>query len=116
MLRHPGEIIFFARELHGALPSLRAALRNVLNVMASELEEDLRAIQLLPELAGDSSQSISQVAHLITNHTLYAALDFIEQPQRRTEIRDRTIQFIQWIVEGARQSRGIGTFEAAVRL
>ncbi len=99
--RYPGGVIFFTRELHGAMPVLRDALRTSLDLMAEELAEDLRAMKLPPALADDQTGALAQLAQLITHHTLYAALEFIELPARRAEIRARTTRFVEWLIEGA---------------
>lgn len=101
VLKHPQGVIFCAREVHGALPPLREALREMLDGFAADSAEDLT--KLAPHLDLPDERSLLMVTRLIAEHTLYAALDYIEHADQRAHIVTRATLFSEWLLAGASQ-------------
>lgn len=96
---HPLGVIFCAREIHGGLPSLREALQKMLDEFAADSAEDLSLLglqELLPDY-----QMLLTLTHLIAQHTLFAALDYLEKPERGEEVVERTVIFVECLIVGA---------------
>ncbi len=103
---HQDGFIFCVREIHGGVPALRKALHEMLESFGRDMEQDLRAIKMLPDLEDSSDNELTEITRLIAHHTFYAALDFLEAPPpQRKMIVARAITFIEWLIEGALSKR-----------
>ncbi len=96
---HPQGVIFCAREIHGGLPSLRQALQKMLEEFAADSAEDLSRLGLDKSLP--NYQMLLTLTRLIAQHTLFAALDYLEQPELGEEIIERTVIFVECLIAGA---------------
>lgn len=96
---HPQGVIFCAREIHGGLPALRQALQQMLDDFAADSAEDLAL--LAPGLDLPDADSLHTLTRLIAQHTLFAALDYLEQPSQRADIVERAVTFAEWLIAGA---------------
>lgn len=96
---HPLGVIFCAREIHGGLPCLRKALQEMLDEFAIDNVEDFISRDLekkLPEY-----DMLLTLMRIIAQHTLYAALDYLEQPEQGEKIVERTIILVECLIAGA---------------
>lgn len=96
---HPLGVIFCAREIHGSLPSLRRALQSMLDDFALDRAEDLSKLDTKNSLP--NFETLLMLTRLIAQHTLFAALDYLEEPKDRERIVEQTIIFVGWLIEGA---------------
>tara|TARA_R110001583_G_scaffold70549_2_gene199581 strand:- start:439 stop:1110 length:672 start_codon:yes stop_codon:yes gene_type:complete len=96
---HPLGVIFCAREIHGGLPCLREALQKMLDEFAADSAEDLCLLgldKLLPDY-----EMLLTLTRLIAQHTLFAALDYLEQKENSDVIVERTVIFVECLIAGA---------------
>ncbi len=96
---HPQGVIFCAREMHGALPVLREALHQMLDDFASDTAFDLATLSTHLQLPDE--ETLLVLTRLIAEQTLFAALDYLEQVERRPEIVERSTLSSKWLIAGA---------------
>lgn len=80
---NPAAFIVGVRELHGASPVLRGALRQIMDEFAEDMSEDIIEFRLLPAV---SEATIRRLSSLIGRQLFQLSLDYIGQPERRREI------------------------------
>jgi len=102
---HPQAFILGMRELHGASPVLRAALRQVMADFASDMAEDIGELQLLPSLDLESAR---QVSTLISRQLFQQSLDYIEQPAQRPAICAQAEAQVLMMFAGATLLQSLG--------
>ncbi|WAJ35637.1 TetR family transcriptional regulator [Pseudomonas sp. GOM7] len=103
---HPEAFIIGVRELHGASPVLREALRQVMDDFASDMAEDLLELELLPGIV--SADTVRQVSGLISRNLFELSLDYIGQPQRREAIRALAEEQVLMLFTGASVLQSLG--------
>lgn len=103
---HPEAFIIGVRELHGASPVLREALRQVMDDFASDMAEDLIELELLPGIV--SAATVRQVSGLISRNLFEMSLDYIGQPQQREAIRALAEEQVLMLFTGASVLQGMG--------
>lgn len=102
---HPQAFILGMRELHGASPVLREALRQVMADFASDMAEDIGELQLLPSLDLESAR---QVSTLISRQLFQQSLDYIEQPAQRPAICAQAEAQVLMMFAGATLLQSLG--------
>ncbi|CAM3121239.1 TetR family transcriptional regulator [Ectopseudomonas mendocina] len=103
---HPEAFIIGVRELHGASPVLREALRQVMDDFAEDMAEDIIEFKLLPGIV--SAAAVHQVSGIISRSLFEQSLDYIGQPQRRDAIRALAEEQIVMLFTGASVLRSMG--------
>lgn len=103
---HPEAFIIGVRELHGASPVLREALRQVMDDFAEDMAEDIVEFKLLPGIV--SAAAVRQVSGIISRSLFEQSLDYIGQPQRRDAIRALAEEQIVMLFTGASVLRSMG--------
>ncbi len=103
---HPEAFIIGVRELHGASPVLREALRQVMDDFAEDMAEDIIEFKLLPGIV--SAAAVRQVSGIISRSLFEQSLDYIGQPQRRDVIRALAEEQIVMLFTGASVLRSMG--------
>ncbi|AEB58118.1 TetR family transcriptional regulator [Ectopseudomonas mendocina] len=103
---HPEAFIIGVRELHGASPVLREALRQVMDDFAEDMAEDIVEFKLLPGIV--SAAAVRQVSGIISRSLFEQSLDYIGQPQRRDVIRALAEEQIVMLFTGASVLRSMG--------
>ena len=103
---HPEAFIIGVRELHGASPVLREALRQVMDDFADDMAEDIIEFKLLPDIV--SAAAVHQVSGLISRSLFEQSLDYIGQPQRREAICALAEEQIVMLFTGASVLQGMG--------
>ncbi len=96
--RNPDAFLIAGRELHGASPVMRRALRRVIADMAADMAEDVRAVGLVPGVAG---AVVDEVTTMIVRQMFHMSLDYLEHPRQRAAIVDQAIKFIVMLTAGA---------------
>lgn len=96
--KHPEAFVIAGRELHGASPVMRRALRQVIDDMATDMARDVRAAGLAP---GADEVTVEEMARMIVYQMSYLSLDYLELPRRRQAIIDQAVQFILMLSAGA---------------
>ncbi len=107
---HPQGVTFCAREVHGPLPALRQALQQMLDDFAADSAEDLAL--LAPQLQLPNDGRALTLTRLIAQHTLFAALDYLEHEDRRQVIVERAVTFSEWLIAGAISARSADKIDA----
>lgn len=103
---HPEAFIIGVRELHGASPVLREALRQVMDDFADDMAEDIIEFKLLPGIV--SAAAVRQVSGLISRNLFEQSLDCIGQPQRREAICALAEEQIVMLFTGASVLQSLG--------
>ncbi|MGQ7958338.1 TetR family transcriptional regulator [Pseudomonas sp. SP16.1] len=106
VVAHPEAFIIGVRELHGASPVLREALRRVMDDFADDMAEDIVEFKLLPGIVG--AAAVRQVSGLISRSLFEQSLDYIGQPQRRAAIRALAEEQIVMLFTGASVLQSLG--------
>ncbi|MEK6788232.1 MAG: TetR family transcriptional regulator [Pseudomonadota bacterium] len=104
--QNPDAISLVMRELHGASPAMRAALRAFVAASTADMAEDLRNLQLVPLL---EDKRIDGIAALISQQMLALALDYLEQPDQRAAIREQAQVYIRTLMIGTLAQQEIDT-------
>ena len=105
---HPQAFILGMRELHGASPLLREALRRVMDDFAADMAADIGLLNLLPSL---DPGSIRQVSTLISRQLFQQTLDYIEQPGQRAVICAQAEAQILMMFAGASLLQSLGALD-----
>lgn len=95
---HPDAFLLGVRELHGASPTLRQALRKLIAELADEMAEDINLSKLAPGL--DLTQ-LRRIGPMIVQQIFYMSLDALDLPQQRAELIDQATAFIDMLLIGA---------------
>lgn len=103
--QNPNAFILGIRELHGASPVLRQALRKVMADFAQDMADDIRQLQLLPML---DDATLHQVAAAVSREMFQLSMDYIEQPEQRNAIFAQAEALVTMLFAGATVLKGHG--------
>ncbi len=103
--QNPNAFIMGVRELHGASPVLRQALRQVMTDFAQDMADDIRQLQLLPML---DDVTLLEVATTISREMFQLSMDYIEQEDQRDRILAQAEALVVMLFTGATVLRGHG--------
>jgi AcrR family transcriptional regulator len=103
--KNPDGFIVGMRELYGASPVLRAALREVMNDFARDMAEDIIEFGLLENLDADT---VLRVSSMITRQLFQLAQDYLEQPEKCLAIRAEAQELIMTLFVGATVLKSLG--------
>ena len=96
--QNPHAFIVGMRELHGASPMLRSALREIMEAFAEDMAEDILELQLVP---GVEMAAIRRLASIISRQLFQASLDYLEQDDQRAQISAQSEEMIISLFAGA---------------
>lgn len=96
--RNPDSFIVGMRELHGASPVLRQALRDLMADFAQDMADDIAEFRLVP---GVDDETLLRMASVITRHLFVLAQEYLEREERRDEIRGEAEELIITLLAGA---------------
>jgi TetR/AcrR family transcriptional regulator, fatty acid biosynthesis regulator len=99
---HEQAYVVGIRELHGTSPVLRSALRKVFDQLAADMAEDIR--EIVPPQFVDA-ESLPGIAAVVIREMAFYSLDYLEQPQRRDQIRLDAQRFILMLLWGGMAMR-----------
>ncbi|MDY6921849.1 MAG: TetR family transcriptional regulator [Pseudomonadota bacterium] len=102
---NPNAFILGIRELHGASPVLRSALRQVMADFARDMAEDVRQLQLVPDL---NPEELYAIAETISREMFQLSMDYIEQPDQRQAICQQAERMITALTMGSAVLHGHG--------
>ncbi len=86
------------RELHGSSPVMRKALRQMLNDLSSDMAEDILNLLQLPFLR---PETVREISGLVIRQMTFFTMDYLDQPERREQIRGEAERFILLLFWGA---------------
>ena len=95
---NPAAITVAVRELHGPSHLLRTALESQLSASAREMAEDIIERNLVGSVADATIHEISQMT---IRYILFRAMDYVDKPEQRGNIRVETERFINRQFRGA---------------
>lgn len=95
--RDPDAITFAARELHGALPKLREALREAVRGLTDDVVTGLRNASPRPI----DPDAVRELADTIIKQMFELALEYVAYPWRRAEIVARAERFVLTLFVGS---------------
>lgn len=90
------------RELHGTSAVMRDAMRALLEGIAQDMTEDLLGVLKLPAVPQDE---LLEVARVIVRQMVFFSMDYLEQPERHTQIKREAERFILLLFWGAIAAR-----------
>lgn len=100
--QNQSHILFICNERHGGSPLIRAAIRTEVGHFANEMAQDLRLLNVLPQL---SSNTLEMICALVVNTMLSAATDILDlppgQPRLLTERVEDFVRQLRLIFLGA---------------
>lgn len=102
---NPNAFILGIRELHGASPTLRKALRQVMEDFAQDMADDIQELRLMPKL---ESADLSDISETISREMFQLSMDYIEQPERREQICMKAEKMITALIMGSAVLHGHG--------
>lgn len=102
---NPNAFILGIRELHGASPVLRKALRQVMEDFAQDMADDIEELRLMPALERSHLYDISET---ISREMFQLSMDYIEQPERREQICLKAEKMITALIMGSAVLHGHG--------
>ncbi|PPE74252.1 TetR family transcriptional regulator [Solimonas fluminis] len=88
---HPTAYVVGIRELNGSSPRMRAAVRKLLDDFARDMVED---IQQMLDAPMTDAVSMQEIGRQIIQQMTFFSMEYLEQPQRRDEIREQAERFI----------------------
>ena len=94
---HPEAFLVGVREIHGGSPAIRAALRRVMDEIAAEITDDLRARGFAP--AADRGLLL-EIVGAIVDLMFHRSLEYIERPSKRRAIVDRWARLARILLIG----------------
>ncbi|WP_162932533.1 TetR family transcriptional regulator [Solimonas sp. K1W22B-7] len=94
---HPTAYVVGIRELNGSSPKMRAAVRKLLDDFARDMAEDIQ--QMLDAPVTDEA-SMQEIARQVIHQMTFFSMEYLEQPQRRKEIREQAERFIMRMFAG----------------
>jgi AcrR family transcriptional regulator len=98
--------LFVASERTGGSHIIRSAIRAEINHFTNEMAQDLRSLNLLPNL---STASLQMICGLVVNTMLGACTDILDlppdQPQAERELIDNFVRQLRLVFLGALQWR-----------
>lgn len=97
VVSHQYGFIIGLRELHGASPAMRQALRNAMADFAADMADDLEHFRLMPV---HDRRRLEQAAILVVRQMFMLSMDYIEQPERRPALQRETEDMIMAIIMG----------------
>ncbi|NPU93542.1 MAG: TetR family transcriptional regulator [Gammaproteobacteria bacterium] len=103
--QNPNAFILGVRELHGASPLLRQALRKVMADFAQDMADDIKQLKLLPML---DDVTLLEVASTISREMFQLSMDYIEQPEQRNAIFAQAEALVVMLFTGATVLKGHG--------
>ena len=103
--RHPEAFLVGVREIHGGSPAIRAALRRVMDEVAAEITDDLRARGFA--VVADRTLLL-EVVSAIVDLMFHRSLEYLERPSQRRAIVDRWTRLARILLIGV-SSAGPGT-------
>lgn len=95
---HPEAFVMGVCELNGASPVIRETLRQVMTLFAQDMVDDIRQLNLLPIV---DLENLSLVSTMVIRDMFQLSVDYIEQPQRRQELREQAEKMILMQLTGA---------------
>lgn len=109
---NPEAFVVGVRELHGASPVMRKALRQVMRDFSEDMADDIKTLKLLPEL---DAESLHILGAAISREMFQLSIDFIEQPEdKREKIVAQAQQLVTTLCVGHAVMNGYGKLFAKV--
>ena len=86
------------REIHGASPLLRKATQELVSNIAKDLANDLTLDLTLPMT---DEKMIPDIAHAVIRQMTFIGFEYLEEPERREELKEQAERFILLLGWGA---------------
>ena len=96
--KRPNAFMLGVRELHGASPILRKALREAMAQFVDDMAEDIRNRNLLPTLSDDRLQ---QLCTITIRELFILSMDYIEHKDQREQIAQDAESLVVTLISGA---------------
>jgi hypothetical protein len=96
--RNPEAFLVGVRELHGTPTKLRAAMRLRIEDLGLEMVEDIISSKIVPGL---DLERLKPMASFIVEFVFHRTLDYLEAPQSRKTLVERTARCIDALLMGA---------------
>jgi|SRR5690606_16898616 len=96
--KRPNAFMLGVRELHGASPVLRKALREAMDQFVLDMADDLRTRNVLPTL---SDERLHQLCTITIREMFILSMDYIEHKDQREQIAQDAESMIVTLITGA---------------
>lgn len=96
--KRPNAFMLGVRELHGASPILRKALREAMAQFVNDMAEDIRTRRVLPTL---SDEALHQLCTITIREMFILSMDYIEHKDQREQIAQDAESMIVTLITGA---------------
>ncbi|MDH1262741.1 TetR family transcriptional regulator [Pseudomonas sp. GD03944] len=103
---NPEAFLIGVRELHGASPVMRQALRGIMDAFAEDMAADILEFRLLPEEV--DAGVVRQVSGLISHNLFQLSLDYLGEPERRDAWRALAEEQVLMLFTGASVLQSLG--------
>ncbi|MGE8498503.1 MAG: TetR family transcriptional regulator [Pseudomonas sp.] len=103
---NPEAFLIGVRELHGASPVMRQALREIMDTFADDMAADILEFRLLPEAL--DAGVVRQVSGLISHNLFQLSLDYLGEPERRQSLRALAEEQVLMLFTGASVLQSLG--------
>lgn len=94
---HPTAFIVGMRELNGSSPVMRRAVQQLMEDFATDMAEDVQALMSVANL---TPAALQEVSRQVIRQMMFFSMDYLEQPQRRKDIRAQAERFILRLFAG----------------
>ncbi len=98
VLAHPEAFLVGVREFYGPSPVLRRALRETIHGFATDLADDIRDFDLLPNVDSDT---VAQLSETVMQQLFLLSLDYIESKDQREAIQRQAEREVLMLFTGA---------------
>ena len=106
---NPKHIVVGASEAFGALERMREGVRTTCISVARDIVSDRRIAALLPPLPADQ---LEELMYTMALNVFFQAVDYVEKPQERQAIYERTLRLVALLFAGAHALTALQEFQA----
>lgn len=97
-VENPKPVVVGASEAFGSLERMRDGLKKTIRAVSEDICSDNRIAALLPGLP---QEEMFEVLEVIAQNVLFMAVEYIEKPEQRPAIYDKTLRIVGVMFAGA---------------
>ncbi|WXL24020.1 TetR family transcriptional regulator [Ectopseudomonas mendocina] len=110
--QNPQAFFIGVRELHGSSVLMRKALGELMDDLALDMADDIRAYKLLPEML--AREVVLEISGVISRNLFQQSLDYIALPEKRGAVRAMAEEQIVMLFTGASVLQSMGQLQLPV--
>lgn len=101
---NPKHVVIGCSEAFGAMEAMRRGVRSTIQTIAEDICTDPRIAALLPDLP---ENELREMLFVVAQNVLFQAVDYIEHPDSRTQVYERTLRIVDVLFAGAHTIRAL---------